>query len=696
MRSSFTPRRSRPDVFLTTLLTVVACGPAGTGSGAAFVEDDDLVAQAGPSDPSLLHPVERVPRAAFGDVGPPPLTAADLTGLVYPSANAEERASLMAGLAFFTTEHTSAEGLGPEANQKFCLGCHRNADEAADVALFTTSSQVARAARASPTNFAVTGFDPTTGGGHAADDVNAVSGPGHTAAFTIFGDYSPSKNTYDDLARIGGFVQHTRPSLPACLPDPLPQTSVDPDLQGGVDPTTHLSPTGYRRTVAERAGPPYIGRGLIEAIYADDIVKNEDPQDRLDHVSSLRGNPTHRFPECTGDCIAGHHNENTSNQAFVGGETTPRVGRFGLRAAGPTILQFVVGGVNGELGFTSPFKPAKAATSLANLGRAGCEAPDTNASEVSSSTVLSLRQLIRMTAPPEFGDTLLGLLRAPDPAAPAAAGTPTASVQRGAVLFGVDLRGFANRTIAGRMPRGGDGLDPNAILQADRGLNCVGCHTPVQPTGLSPAREGGRLLSNVWAPIFSDVLLHRGPEVTPERIASTPRNPVVVSRGGTSAFDISRNFAEDALPNQGVATGRDFRTAPLMGLGRVGPPFLHDARVYLSSLSSSAMPASTVFSDRTVTNAPLIVHTVDDAIRAAIELHDLPAPDDGGTPPGGGCPLPAAAVGDVTYAGAEDLCPPYDSAGSMDRRSEARETIREYRALPAPDQQALIDFLKEL
>jgi hypothetical protein len=39
------------------------------------------------------------------------------------------------------------------------------------------------------------------------------------------------------------------------------------------------------------------------------------------------------FPECTGgECIAGRHNENTSNNAFVGGDPATRVGRFGLRA----------------------------------------------------------------------------------------------------------------------------------------------------------------------------------------------------------------------------------------------------------------------------------------------------------------------------------------------------------------------------
>ena len=48
-------------------------------------------------------------------------------------------------------------------------------------------------------------------------------------------------------------------------------------------------------------------------------------------------------------------------------------------------------------------------------------------------------------------------------------------------------------------------------------------------------------------------------------------------------FDLPRNLADDTFNNQkATADGREFRTAPLMGLGRIGPPFLHDGRVYLS------------------------------------------------------------------------------------------------------------------
>jgi hypothetical protein len=136
-----------------------------------------------------------------------------------------------------------------------------------------------------------------------------------------------------------------------------------------------------------------------------------------------------------------------------------------------------------------------------------------------------------------------------------------------------------------------------------------------------------------------------------------------------------------------------------MGLGRIGPPFLHDARVYLSKDTVKSTPAGTVTTNRELTNAPLVVRSVDDAILAAIELHDLPAPDDGNTPrtPGAGCPVPAETT-NVDYGSSPKavICPPYDSATSQTNRSDSREVVRRFRELSSDDQQAVIEFLKQL
>jgi CxxC motif-containing protein (DUF1111 family) len=676
---------------VATLLLLAGCGQVGSVTDdRGTIVDRDLSAIATPSN-AAIRPVERVPRSQFGVVNPAPLGERDQPAFVYPSMDADERASMLEGLAFFTTEHTASEGLGPVANQKRCMGCHLSGDDNFG-GFITTNSHVTRAARSTPTNFRYTAFNPATGGGRAADNLDALNNTGKTAAFTIFGDFSPSAGTFDPLAGFSGFVQHTRPSLPACLPDPILPVEVDPILRGGIDPATGLSPLGVRRAAGERAGPPYIGRGLMEAIPAEDLIQNDDPTDARDSNSSMRAFVP-RFPECPGDCISGRHNENTSNQAFAGGDPVVRVARFGLRGAGPTILQFIVGGIQGELGFTTEFVMSEINDNR-NVTTPGCvdTVPEP---EIPVTAVLSCRQLVRLTAPPEFGEQLLAVLRASDPNAPRSG--LEGQVQRGAQLFGIDLTAFANRMIAGRMPSGGDGRDRYAINRADVAVNCAACHIPVQTTGVSPSKIGGRHLSNVWAPVFSDLLLHEGPEVTPERIASTPRYPVAMTRNGFQTLDLMRNTTDDALPNQGVANGKEFRTPPLMGIGRVGPPFFHDARIFLSKDTRDSAPLGTVYSDATVTNGPLVVRTVDDALRAAIELHDLPPPDDANTPSGGGCPVPPGrAVGEIHYSGPNDICPPYDSDVSRRNRSEAREVIRRFRALSAADQQAIIEFLKQL
>ena len=57
---------------------------------------------------------------------------------------------------------------------------------------------------------------------------------------------------------------------------------------------------------------------------------------------------------------------------------------------------------------------------------------------------------------------------------------------------------------------------------------------------------------------------------------------------------------------------------------------------------------------------------------------------------------PSRRVGDVVYSGADDICPPYASGASQRNRSESREVIRRFRSLRAADQQAIIEFLKQL
>jgi len=734
---------------------VVEGGPSGSG----------IFDIAPPPAGTVLQPVTRVPRNNFGVVGPFPLKIQDLAALIFPDTALSERQAVLEGLTFFTTPHTANEGLGPINNQRFCLGCHLNAAEGVQSSGFlsaqscipgsTCVSNVTRAARSTPTNFKFTSLVPATGGGRAADNLDAINDTGRTAAFTVFGDFNPSHmdtpnnptgiGFFDPLDGIsanivtgkvsqpfGGQVQHTRPAVAACVPKPIAPVEFDANLalSGPVDPTTGLYPSGFRRAVGERAGPPYIGRGLMEAVPTNDILANADPDDTHGHNSSL-GNLAATL-RCMSDCISGRPNmiprtlavnrdtngNLTSVTGFVGG-----VGRFGLRANGVEILQFVVGGLQGELSFTSLLNgneinfPTLFPSTGPTVEPAACMNARSISPEVHLSTPFSVRNLLRNTAPPEFGEALLDLLQSTDPSKVRPGRDEEAQVQRGAELFGIDLKAFANRMIPGRMPAAGDGLDPNAINQADRKLNCVGCHTPIQGTGQSPAEVGAEHLSFVWAPIFSDLLLHKMPVINAERFAQRPRDPLVKSRSSTNGeeedtttdegsrrifntFDLPRNLADDTFNNQKAsADGREFRTAPLMGLGRIGPPFLHDGRVYLSALTVDSTPAGTVTTNRRVTNGQLVVRGLGDALLAGIELHDLPAPDDENTPhmPGAGCPVPQGPT-NVSYGSSPQsvICPPYASATSQTNRSDAREVILRFRKLSSEDQQALIEFLKQL
>ena len=743
-----------------------------------------------------FHPAKRISRQKFGVVGSFPLQLQDLDALVFPNATAQERQQMLEGMQFFTTAHTAAEGAGPMANQPFCLGCHMSSaetisarglvNESSCIPGSTCVSLVSRAARSTPTNFRVTSLDSSTGGGvppgtlladghpNPADNLDAVSGPGRTAAFTTFGDFNPNhadaptnptgigffdpldgatKNivTGQTSQPFGGFVQHVRPAIgDGCIAKPIAPVQFDANLQGTRDPVTGLDSTsGFRRSVGERAGPPYIGRGLMEAIPTSDLLAMADPDDTKGSNSSL-GNFAAELG-CTGDCIAGKpnmiprnlavHKDSSGNvisvTGFVGG-----LGRFGLRANGAEILQFIIGGAQGELSFTSkidnreinfptlfpmsgsPLEPTSCFTAASGpvYPNSGSSAMVSPTQEIFLSEPISERNFIRNVPPPEFGDKLLRVLHQPNPSKKL--NHELGEVQRGAQLFGIDLVAFADRMIEGRMPLRGDGRDPNAIQQSDRRLNCVGCHTPVQRTGQSPANVGAEHLSFVWAPIFSDLLLHKMPVIDAERISQRPRDPLVISRVYTNGehrgddpdededadnhgrifatFDIPRNLADDTFSTmKASADGREFRTAPLMGLGRIGPPFLHDARVYLSKLTVDFEPAGTVMTNSRVTNAPLVVRNLDDAIRAAIELHDLPAPDDAKTSEalGGGCPVPAnSSASNVFYGSspADAICPKYDGAVSKINRSDAREVIRRFRSLSPEDQKALIEFLKQL
>jgi hypothetical protein len=598
-------------------------------------------------------------------------------------------------LQFFATPHTDVEGVGPLFNQRACIGCHNSSGQNQDnhlmgnvvddslAAVNMQNTPVSRGGRQGLTDYSL---------------ITKTAGNPPTVAFTLYGDYYPASGAFDPLAIFGGGLQHDE-AIGECAINNMPALNIDPDLQGGLDPITGLSPLGARRAMGERAAPPYVARGLMEAIYFGDIVANEDPFDTINTTSSLPPQPDPNI--CPNDCISGRHNEGNASLSFVGGDPIIRVGRFGLRGAGTTLLQFDVGGTQGEIGLTSPFSPFE----QPNLDTVDPEECNAGALEpnITATRVESLRDMVRNIAPPMQASTLYE-----NP--PTSAGG--IAVQQGAALFGLDLDAFRARMTSDNVDPANFSDDTNHALAADRQLGCATCHIPVFRTGVSPAKIGGQEnLSNRWAPIFSDLLIHQNPEVPyyfqqQWTVAQpTMTNPATCNPGPCDPTqtiaapfpiqgNISRSLADYAIipAVTGLAEGNEFRTPPLMGLGKVGPPFGHDARVYLNIIGEDNYPgqppnppAETVFTDADEGTLLKQITTMDLAVLAIIELHDLPAP-----------PInPGTMAPDYT------LCPKVAStldvcSRASGFRSEARNTMEKFHALTLAQQLTVVQFLEAL
>lgn len=606
---------------------LAVCGRSGNVSDLpSTVDERDPSGIAGPPDLSQMQPVARVPRNIFG-------SSATAEALAFPGLDDEERRTFERGVALFNKVFTPETGVGPLFNSNSCVGCHTNSlDLPAGQGFAGVATVASRTRRQGPTNYDVIGKNRLP----------------PTRAVTFYGDFFPGTGVFDPLTVFGGPLLHFEANFD-CEPSTMLPIASDFNLRGGIDPGTGLSALGALRGVEERAAPPYLGRGLMEAVWANDIVANDDPFDSETSFSSLLPRPG---PECTGDCVSGRHNENIST--FVGGDPILRVSRFALRANAPALIAGVLAGTQAEIGVTSPFAPEE----QPNAENAGKRCDIAGDPELLAQEVLDFRSLLRLATVPDLDPRLLESPPASEEAR---------EIQAGAVLFGVDLDAFRSRMIAGARPVG-TGRDAERGIAADRKLNCAGCHIPVMRTGKSPAAVGGRHMTNKWVPMFSDLILHAMPSIRLGR-----NNPIPLP-GNTT--ELHRNLAAYGLAGTGLARPEEWRTPPLMAIGKIGPPFLHDARVFLNP----AAPARTVYSaaDRGV-NVPLVVTDIDSAFLAAIELHDLP-------PPAPGCPQAGPLP--------NDTCPAQDETQGF--RSEARNTMQKWRALSSREQMQVVKFLKSL
>lgn len=136
-----------------------------------------------------------------------------------------------------------------------------------------------------------------------------------------------------------------------------------------------------------RMPPAVFGMGLFEAIPAETIMANEDPED------------------ADGDGISGRVNWVTAGDfvpsSFVGGGSGPQVGRFGLKANISSLLEQVVLAYHQDMGITSDFIPIENIHQRGDGIAIGDEAPDP---EISAQTVMDAVVYVRLLSPPGRGE----------------------------------------------------------------------------------------------------------------------------------------------------------------------------------------------------------------------------------------------------------------------------------------------------
>ena len=240
---------------------------------------------------------------------------------------------------------------------------------------------------------------------------------------------------------------------------------------GPLHPEAMLSP---------RVAPQMIGLGLLEAIPAVDILANADPDDE------------------NNDGISGRPNVVWS-QVY----DQPMLGRFGLKAGMPTLLEQNAAAFSGDIGLSSPLHPS---------GAGECSVAQTDC----------------INAPHGDGDA------------------------RGFEIDQevLDLVTFYSRNLG--VPARRDAEEPQVLFGKElfNATGCVACH---QPSFVTHRLEGQpeQSFQLIWP--YTDLLLH----------------------------DMGEGLADNRP--EAVATGREWRTPPLWGIGLTQQvsghtQFLHDGR----------------------------------------------------------------------------------------------------------------------
>ena len=265
-----------------------------------------------------------------------------------------------------------------------------------------------------------------------------------------------------------------------------PFTFPDGEVVNLRKPTYEIRDLGYgplhpEVMISPRIAPQMIGLGLLEAIPEEQILMTADPDDR------------------DGDGISGR-----PNRVWSAVQEGVALGRFGLKAGAPSVLEQSAGAFEGDIGISNP---------LATRSSGDC----------------TERQKTCLDAPngntPRDGNLEVGQ------------------------KF-LDLVTFYSQNLA--VPRRRAHDDPD-VLEGKRLFyesGCVSCHRPKFVTGPAP---GGKHLEGqlIWP--YTDLLLH----------------------------DMGEGLADERP--EGQADGREWRTAPLWGIGLTPvvnghSQYLHDGR----------------------------------------------------------------------------------------------------------------------
>lgn len=391
-------------------------------------------------------------------------------------------------------------GLGPLFNTQSCQGCH-NQDGRGSPPASPDEKMISML-------FHLGVADPAAPGGVRPDPV-------YGDQLQPFGDGAPGE------ASPYVVVEEIRGAYPDGAPYVLhrPTYVIRDAAYGAFDAGIAWSP---------RVAPGMIGLGLLEAVAEADVLAHADPEDR--DRDGISGRP------------------NLADDVLLG---VRRLGRFGVKATQPSVLQQAAGAYRGDIGATSSIFPTGPCTALQPACVERASQDDDGFPEVADVQLALVEFYSRHLAVPQR--------RGWDEAA----GTFTAEVLRGREVF--------------------------------HESGCAGCHVPSFRTGVAdgsllgdvdlfeltkPATPLAALSDQTIWP-YSDLLLHdMGGSCAP-----TARETAdgTACAGGAECFWVRRcEGLADGLA-QGEASGTEWRTPPLWGLGLVQvvnprAGFLHDGR----------------------------------------------------------------------------------------------------------------------